>query len=261
MKRVHESVARLRAKVHAGEPLSALEHEPWYGTSSSSAGKRRKKKRKRKLPKAPLPRCGRPCDLQRQVPAVPVVQTDLIPQVQFLGKVVAPVLCNDRCVVRWCCKLWLSRSCSPSKVVDIPFLSQRQIPVVQFRRSMPLLCRSCSMPVVVCDRCSWFRPCRKPWKCRSCSSCMVVDVTATRSDEFPAVREVPQTRSLTGCSSADEGCFRCIFQLFSHSVRMDVSAHFSALDDEEFFVVEGSGWRGRRESDSQVFCLFTDGYG
>ena len=29
---------------------------------------------------------------------------------------------------------------------------------------------------------------------------------------------------------------------------------FSALDDEEFFVVEGSGWRGRRESDSQVFC-------
>ena len=35
---------------------------------------------------------------------------------------------------------------------------------------------------------------------------------------------------------------------------MDVSAHFSALDDEEFFVVEGSGWRGRRESDYQVFC-------
>ena len=40
----------------------------------------------------------------------------------------------------------------------------------------------------------------------------------------------------------------------SHSVRLDVSAHFSALDDEEFFVVEGSRWRGRRESDSQVFC-------
>ena len=28
---------------------------------------------------------------------------------------------------------------------------------------------------------------------------------------------------------------------------MDVSAHFSALDDEEFFVIEGSGWWGRRE--------------
>ena len=32
---------------------------------------------------------------------------------------------------------------------------------------------------------------------------------------------------------------------------MDVSAHFSALDDEEFFVVDGSGWGGRQESDSQ----------
>ena len=41
---------------------------------------------------------------------------------------------------------------------------------------------------------------------------------------------------------------------FSHSVQLDVSAHFSALDDEEFFVVEGSWWRGRRESDFQVFC-------
>ena len=50
----------LRAKVHAGEPLSAAEHEAWYGTSSSSTGKRRKKKKRkrRKLPKAPHPRCG-----------------------------------------------------------------------------------------------------------------------------------------------------------------------------------------------------------
>ena len=42
--------------------------------------------------------------------------------------------------------------------------------------------------------------------------------------------------------------FGRILRHFSHSVCMDVSAHFS------FFVVEGSGWRGRRESDSQVFC-------
>ena len=34
-----------------------------------------------------------------------------------------------RCVVRWCSKLWLSRSCSPSKVVDFPFVEQRQIPM------------------------------------------------------------------------------------------------------------------------------------
>ena len=50
------------------------------------------------------------------------------------------------------------------------------------------------------------------------------------------------------------GDFARILRHFSHFVRMDVSAHFSALNDEEFFVVEGSGWRGRRESDSQVFC-------
>ena len=41
-------------------------------------------------------------------------------------------------------------------------------------------------------------------------------------------------------------CFSRILRHFSHSVRTDVSAHFSALDDEELFVVEGSGWRGRR---------------
>ena len=45
-----------------------------------------------------------------------------------------------------------------------------------------------------------------------------------------------------------------ILRHFSHSFRMDVSAHFSALDDEEFFVIEGCGWRGHRESDSQLFC-------
>ena len=55
-------------------------------------------------------------------------------------------------------------------------------------------------------------------------------------------------------SFLSDGGFRCILRHFSHSVRMDVSAHFSALGDEEFFVVEGSGWRGRQESDSQVFC-------
>ena len=48
--------------------------------------------------------------------------------------------------------------------------------------------------------------------------------------------------------------FCLILRHFSHSVRLDVSAHFEALDDEEFFVVEGSGWPGRRESDFQVFC-------
>ena len=43
-RKVEEAIARLRAKVDAGEPLSASEHAAWYGTSSSSTGKRRKKK-------------------------------------------------------------------------------------------------------------------------------------------------------------------------------------------------------------------------
>ena len=75
-RKVEEAIARLRAKVDAGEPLSASEHAAWYGTSSSSTGKRRKKKKRkrRKLPKAPLPRCRRPCVHQRQVPAVHVVR-------------------------------------------------------------------------------------------------------------------------------------------------------------------------------------------
>ena len=45
---------------------------------------------------------------------------------------------------------------------------------------------------------------------------------------------------------------------FSDSLRGDESRGariFRALDDEEFFVIEGSpGWRGRRESDSQMTC-------
>ena len=40
--------------------------------------------------------------------------------------------------------------------------------------------------------------------------------------------------------------FCCSLWHFSHSVHMDVSAHFSALDGDEFFVVEGSGWRRRQ---------------
>ena len=64
----------------------------------------------------------------------------------------------------------------------------------------------------------------------------------------------PRVGSARRSGWSEEGEFSCIFRHFSPSVRLDVSTHFSALDDEEFFVVEGSGWRGRRESDSQVFC-------
>ena len=48
--------------------------------------------------------------------------------------------------------------------------------------------------------------------------------------------------------------FAAFCGIFRTPYRMDVSAHFSALDDEESFFIEGSGWRGRWESVSQVSC-------
>ena len=47
---------------------------------------------------------------------------------------------------------------------------------------------------------------------------------------------------LIGELSPDDGWnqfFAAFLLHFSHSVRMDMSAHFSAFDDEKFFVVEG----------------------
>ena len=42
-----------------------------------------------------------------------------IPQLQFLGLVVVPVLCNDKCWYRQCRKLWNCRRCSSCGVVDV----------------------------------------------------------------------------------------------------------------------------------------------
>ena len=49
--------------------------------------------------------------------------------------------------------------------------------------------------------------------------------------------------------------FCAIFRTLPRGLSPGVRGFFRALDDEEFFVIEGSpGWRGRRESDSQVTC-------
>ena len=103
--------------------------------------RKRKKQRKKKLPRAPRPRCGRPCVHQRQVPAVrfPVVTQRQVPTVHLSCSLCSswtrfltcPLWYFDRCFSRWCRKLWLSRSCSPSTVVDIPFVPQRQNLMVQ----------------------------------------------------------------------------------------------------------------------------------
>ena len=66
---------------------------------------------------------------------IPVVQQRQVPTVfftllvQFLGKVVVPVLRNDRDMVKQCRLPCWCRSCSSLKVVDIPFVPQSQIPI------------------------------------------------------------------------------------------------------------------------------------
>ena len=95
---------------------------------TSGKSRKRKKRRKRRLPHI-LPRhgCRRPCVHQRQVPAVriPVATQRQVPTVHSFT---LPVQFLDK-VLDWCRKLWL-RSCRPSKVVGIPFVPQKLIPMV-----------------------------------------------------------------------------------------------------------------------------------
>ena len=97
--------------------------------------------------------------------------------ISFVVQRLIPVIVATMEIPQWCVdkvidvpvggsmvqKLWLSRSCSSSKIVDFLFMPQRQLPMVPpFRKtieflhlqyvdwwSMPLSCRSFSMPVVV----------------------------------------------------------------------------------------------------------------
>ena len=226
---------RLRAKVHAGEPLSASEHAAWYGSSSSSTGKRKRGRggssRRLLFLDVDVPVIFSDkfqqlfeffVFLDRMVD-IPVVQQRQVLTVffsvlvQFLDKVVVPVLCNDRDMVRQCRKPCWRRSLQFIEGRRRPFVPQRQIPMVLpvqktietpqlqlVRWLMPLLCRSCHARCRS-DRCSWFRHCRKLWRCRRCSSFAVVDVPVICSDKFPASPEVPQTCSSTRCSSSEEG--------------------------------------------------------
>ena len=53
-------------------------------------------------------------------------------------------------------------------------------------------------------------------------------------------------------SSSEEGRFCSILLHFSHSVQLDVSAHFQPSMANNCWLSRAPGWRGRRESDSQV---------
>ena len=177
--------------------------------------------------------------------------------VQFLGKVVVPVLRNDR--------IWSDsaenragsavavhrRSSTSLRAAEAnphgPACSENhRDSAVAFGQLVdaPVVQVVLAMPVVDNDRCARFRPAEFRGGAAVAVPSMVVDVAVTCSDKFPAVREVPQTRSSTGCSSAEDGRVCRILRHFSHSVQLDVSAHFSALDGQQLLVVEGSGVAG-----------------
>ena len=111
--------------------------------------------------------------------------------------------------------------CSSSKFVDFPFVPQRQLSMVPPIRKtieipqlqcvacwlMPLLCMSClTCPSLCNDRLGMAQIVQKTvWKYRRCSTFAVVDVAVISQRQSRLCREVPQTRSSTGCSSAEKG--------------------------------------------------------
>ena len=116
-----------------------------------------------------------------------------------------------------------------SKVVDFPFVPQRQLPMVPlFRKTIEIrqLCISClTCPSLCNDRLGMAQIVQKTcWKYRRCSTFAVVDVAVISQRQSRLCREVPQTRSSTGCSSAEEGDFAAVLQHFSASVHLDVEA-------------------------------------
>ena len=90
----------------------------------------------------------------------------MVPRTQFFDDVWTFSLCNrDRYVVFWYRKLWSFRSCSSSLAVDIPFVPQMLIPMVQSAQQIM------EIPQVLPGRAdSQVLPWRSPWRSHSCSS-------------------------------------------------------------------------------------------
>ena len=99
----------------------------------------------------------------------------MVPQTQFIDDVWTHSLCNrDRYVVFWYRKLWLFRSCSSSLAVNIPFVPQMLIPMVQSAQQIKeipqLLLIWWSMFLLPGRADSQVLPWRSPWRSHSCSS-------------------------------------------------------------------------------------------
>ena len=183
---------------------------PLAGAASSSRSVRRKRKKrsKKKLPKAPLPRCGRPCDLQRQVPAAlgvlrvrrqngghscSATETGTHSVLLVPGAVLGQGRCT--CVAQR--QEYGQTVQNTSLVPQLQFVGGRRPPFVPQRQINPHgpACSdnhrdsAVAVPVVVHDRCSWFRHCRILWRCRGCSSSICWTWSSTSlswyRDRFP----------------------------------------------------------------------------
>ena len=150
-----------------------------------------------------------------------------IPQVQFLDKVYMPVAVVASGAV-------CQTAQKTVEVPQLPFFASRRPPGhgaeadshgLAYRDSAVAVCFLAvdapvvqvwlDMPVVVQRQARMAQIVQKTvWKYRRCSSCKVVDVAVVSQRQSRLCREVPQTCSLTWCSSAEEGCFCCSFAAF-----------------------------------------------
>ena len=192
----------LDRRVHAYEQLTPAESYAWrkWAGHLPSEPRRKKKRKKKKLPRAPRPRCGRPCALQRQVPAaqgvLPIGSSDPvhlqsvghyccgaetsthsaklcrrleIRQVQFLVDVDTPVVAQRHGYGQTVQKTVLVPQVQSIEGRRPPFVPHRQIPMV-----LPVQ-KTRETPQLQSARWSMFLLCRLTPRCSaSLISCVSV---------------------------------------------------------------------------------------
>ena len=183
---------------------------------------------KKKLPKSGCrlfpPGCGRPCDhasdpVPPQMLGLPVVAQRQVPTCMLHSSwcsswtwfLTCPLWCFDRCLVRWCRKLWFFRSCSSSTVVDIPFVPQ--ILMVQSIQ------QTTEITQLLFDfRCCAGRACHARGGAAVAASSTVMDVPVILQRRWVATLEVPQIQFIAGVgghpSSQQLAAMKGLFGLF-----------------------------------------------
>ena len=176
-------VVNRRVRDGAATPAEEAAWRRWMGLVPGSScplverGGRRRRGRgsSRSLPLVPLPVMDAPVILNDESQQSKKFEF-MVPRTQFIDDVWTFSLCyRDRYVVLWYRKLWSFRSCSSSLAVDIPFVAQKLIPMVQSAQQIMeilqlLLLLVVDVPVVQGRAGSQVLPWRRPWRSHSCSS-------------------------------------------------------------------------------------------